>query len=110
MKIKKDDKIQVIRGKDKGRQAQVKKTFPKKDKILVAGINLVKKHIKATRDKPGGIVDKEVPLHISKVALVCPSCKKTTRVSYTFDKTSTKKVRICQKCKSLIDKKVKKNK
>lgn len=107
MKIKKDDHVQVLIGKDKGRQGQVLKVYPQKNKILIKGINMFKKHLKPTQGKPGGIISREVPLYVSKVALVCPSCKKVVRVSYLIDPKTKKKSRICQKCKSLLDKKVK---
>ena len=104
MKIKRDDKVQVLIGKDKGRQGQVIKVFPKKNKLLVKDINVFKKHVKPSQGKPGGIISREVPLYISKVALVCPSCKKAVRVSYQIDEKTNKKSRICQKCKKPIDK------
>ena len=105
MKIIKSDKVKILIGKDKGRVGEVVRTFPKKNQIVVKGINLFKKHIKATKDQKGGIVEKERPLLVSKVALVCPSCQKTTRVGYQVDK-SGQKYRVCKKCQSLLNSKV----
>jgi len=101
MKIIKGDKVKVLIGKDKGRSGQVIVCLPKKNKVVVKGLNMFKKHIKASQNQAGGIVEREVPLHLSKVALVCPNCKKTTRVGYQIDK-SGQKYRICKKCHSII--------
>ncbi len=107
MKLKKNDTVKVMLGKDKGRTSQIVTIFPKKDKALVKGVNMFKKHIKASQGKPGGIIDREVPLHVCKLALVCPSCKKTTKVSYSKDEKTGKKIRACRKCGQPIDKAVK---
>lgn len=105
MKIRKNDTVKVTRGKDKGKTGKVEKVFPKKNKVTVAGVNVYKKHLKPKgKDKPGGIIDIIKPLAVANVVLVCPKCKKQTRVGYQFDKTSlpagrqTKKYRICKKC------------
>jgi len=94
-------------GKDKGRTSQIVTIFPKKAKALVKGVNMFKKHIKASQGKPGGIIDREVPLHICKLALVCPSCKKTTKISFIQDEKTGKKIRTCRQCGQAIDKTVK---
>ncbi|RLC33307.1 50S ribosomal protein L24, partial [Candidatus Shapirobacteria bacterium] len=70
---------------------------------IVKSINLYKKHIKAQANQPGGIIEIEKPLHLSKLQLICPHCQKRTRVAYQTDK-SAKKFRICRKCKAIIDK------
>ncbi len=101
MKILKGDKVQVLIGKDKGRQGLVIKSFPKKSSLVVKDLNIFKKHLKPTQGKPGSILEKERPIHISKLAFVCPECKKVARVGYKFDK-SGQKYRICKKCKSII--------
>ncbi len=101
MKIRKGDKIRVISGKDKGKEGVVERVYRKSNKILVMGINLYKRHLKKSDKFPqGGIVEVPRPILISKVILVCPKCKKTTRVGYLLEKN--KKVRICKKCKSAI--------
>ncbi len=102
MKILKNDKVKVLIGKDKGREGLVVKSYPKKDRVLVKDINIFKKHVKPTQGKAGGIVEKERPLLVSKVALICPNCQKTTRVGYTIDKSGTK-YRICKKCKTILN-------
>lgn len=103
MKILKGDKIKVLIGKDKGREGEVIKTFPKKSSVIVQGLNIFKKHVKPSQGRPGSIVEKERSLHISKVILICPECKKTTRVGYKIDKSGTK-YRICKKCQAVITK------
>jgi len=102
MKIRKKDKVKIIAGKDKSREGTVEKVFPKKGKVLVSGINIYKKHAKATPGRPGGIVDVARPLAVSNLVLICPACGKPTRVGYKV--TSDKKVRICKKCREVIDK------
>ena len=102
MKIKKGDNVKVLLGKDKGRTGQVVLSEPKSQKIVVKGLNLYKKHIKATQNQAGGIVEKERALLVSKVALICPNCQKTIRVKYQIDKNGDK-YRICPKCQSLLD-------
>ena len=101
MKIKKGDKIKVITGKDKGRDGVVERVYIKGSKILITGINIYKKHIKKNEKMPqGGTVEVPRPLDVAKVILVCPKCKKTTRVGYVIEQG--KKLRVCKKCKSKI--------
>lgn len=101
MRIKKGDKIKVITGKDKGRDGIVEKIYIKNDTVLIQGVNIYKKHIKKNEKMPqGGVVEVPRPLSVSKVMLLCPLCKKSTRVSYKVEKN--KKVRVCKKCKSII--------
>lgn len=103
MKIKKGDKVKILIGKDKSRVGLVRKVITKRSSVIVEKINLVKKHVKATsKDKPGGIIEVEKPLSVSKLMIICPQCSKTTRVGYQLDK-SGKKYRICRKCQSLLD-------
>jgi len=102
MKILKGDTVKVLIGKDKGREGLVVKAMPKKDKVVVQGLNLFKKHIKPSQGKPGSIIEKERSLTVSKLAVICPSCKKAIRVAYQIDK-SGEKSRICRKCKSILN-------
>jgi large subunit ribosomal protein L24 len=102
MKILKGDNVKVLIGKDKGREGLVVKAMPKQNKVVVKGLNLFKKHIKPSQNKPGSIVEKERAITVSKVALICPDCKKTIRVAYQIDK-SGEKSRICRKCKSVLN-------
>lgn len=97
MKLKLGDTVKILIGKDKGQTGKIEKIIPKTNSVIVAGVNQYKKHLKQKdQNKPGGIIDITKPLFISKVALVCPHCKKSTRVGYQGEKT--KKVRICKKC------------
>jgi len=101
MKLKKNDKIKVVTGKDRGREGKVEKVYGNSGKILISGVNLYKRHVKKNEKMPkGGIVDLPRPIMASKVALVCPKCAKITRVKYQIN--GKKKVRICAKCESKI--------
>ena len=101
MKILKGDKVKVLIGKDKGREGEVIKSFPKKSSVVVQGLNMFKKHVKPSQNRPGSIVEKERPIYISKVILLCPECKKPTRVGYKIDKSGSK-YRICKKCQAIL--------
>lgn len=102
MKFKVADTVKVVLGKDRGKTGKIIKVLPKKNAVVVKGINLYKKHLKAQgQDRPGGIIDITRPLNVAKVALVCPKCKKQTRVAY--DGQGRQKVRICCKCRQPID-------
>ena len=103
LKLKVDDKVKVLSGKDKGRDGKIEKIFPKKGVALIPGINVYKKHVKGTPGQKGGIFDIPRPLALSKLALICTKCKKPTRVGFKMIKD--KKVRICKKCKREIDSK-----
>ena len=101
MKVRKGDKVKVIYGKDKGREGVVEKVYRKARRVLIPGINLYKKHVKKSEQFPqGGVVEIPRPLDVSKVMLICPKCKKTTRVGYKV--VDNKKFRVCKKCKSTI--------
>jgi large subunit ribosomal protein L24 len=98
LKIKKGDRVQVLTGKDRGKTGQVTRALPESGKLIVDGINVAKKHQKATKaTMQGGIIDKDMPIPVANVALVCPSCSKRTRVGYKIDGDGTK-VRVCKKC------------
>ena len=97
MKIKKDDKVVVLSGKDKGKQGKVLVAEPKAGKVIVEGVNVATKHKKPQKQgEDGGIIKVETPIYVSKVQLVCPKCGKSTRVSHKI--TGDKKVRVCKKC------------
>lgn len=102
MKLKIGDKVKVIAGKDKGSDGTIEKIFPKKGTVLVPNVNMYKKHVKggSTQGQQGGIYDIPRPLAVSKVALICPKCKKPTRVGYKV--TSKSKERMCRKCGKLL--------
>jgi large subunit ribosomal protein L24 len=98
MKIKKGDRVRVLAGKDRGKEGEVMFALPAEDKVIVEGVNVAKRHQKATRSTmQGGIIDKDMPIQASNVAVMCDSCNKPTRVGYRFDADGTK-VRICRKC------------
>jgi len=99
MKIKKGDKVKVMTGKDKGKEGKVERVYKKSGKVLVANINLYKRHVKKSDKIPqGGIIDVPRPLDVAKVMLICPKCGKLTRVGFKVEKD--KKYRICKKCNS----------
>ncbi len=101
MKLKKGDKIKVISGKDKGRDGVIDRVYSARNKILVPGVNMYKKHVKKNEKMPqGGIVDVPRLLDASKVMLVCPKCGKRTRVGYQIK--NGKKARICKTCEKVI--------
>lgn len=101
MKFRKGDEIIVTLGKDKGKKGKIEKVFPGIQEVLIPGMNLYKKHMKRRDEKnPGGIIDFPRPLSVSKISLVCPKCKKPTRIGYQVNKGE--KHRICRKCKQLI--------
>ncbi|MGQ0826064.1 MAG: 50S ribosomal protein L24 [Actinomycetota bacterium] len=97
LKLKKGDEVVVLTGKDIGKRGEVSRVIPGRSMVIVDGINLVKKHQKQTRQTmQAGIIDKEMPIHISNVALLCGACGQT-RVGYRFA-SDGRKVRICRKC------------
>lgn len=97
MKIKKDDQVLIISGKDRGRRGKVLESFPKEKKITVEGINIKKKHIRPKRaGEKGQIVQVPTPIDVSNVKLICPKCGKATRVGYKIIEKG--KYRTCKKC------------
>ena len=97
MKIRKGDNVQVLSGNDKGKTGEVLEVIPKEDKVVVKGVNVRKKHVKARKQgDESGIIPVECAIPTSKVNVVCPKCGKATRVGYNIDKD--KKVRVCKKC------------
>ncbi|GIW65075.1 MAG: 50S ribosomal protein L24 [Candidatus Parcubacteria bacterium] len=101
MKIKSGDTVLIIRGKDRGKSGKVIKVFKRTSKIVVGGLNLVKKHIRPKRQgEKGKIIEMSAPLSVSKVKLICPNCHQPTRVGYKFE--NNKKFRFCKKCQNLI--------
>ena len=97
MNIKKDDKVIVLSGKDKGKQGEVMVAEPKTGKVIVKGVNVATKHQKPQKQgQEGGIIKVETPIYASKVQLVCPKCGKATRVAHKV--ADGKKVRVCKKC------------
>jgi large subunit ribosomal protein L24 len=103
MKIKKDDTVLVIAGKDKGKKGKVRFAYPEKQQILVEGINFVKKHSRAKgAARQAGIIDLEVPIPVSNAMLLCDKCSKPSRVGYRKLEDG-RRVRICRSCHEVID-------
>jgi large subunit ribosomal protein L24 len=101
LNIKKKDKIVVLSGTDKGKHGEVLKVYPDKKSVIVAKINFVKRHTKPTQTDPGGIREKESPMSLSKVMLVCPKCNQPTRPKFDF-LSDGKKIRLCRRCNEMI--------
>ncbi len=101
MKIKKGDTVLIIKGKDRGRTGKVIKALPKENRVIVEGLNLVRKHIKPrTQGEKGKIVEIPRSIAVANVKLICPHCRKATRVGYKFEDQD--KYRYCKKCQGLI--------
>ena len=96
MKLKVGDQVKITLGKDRGKTGKIEAVLPKKNSVMVPGVNLYKKHVKKQGDKAGQMVELPRPLTLAKVALICPHCHQPTRVGYKLDKKN--KVRICKKC------------
>jgi large subunit ribosomal protein L24 len=103
MKIKKNDTVIVIAGKDRGKKGKVRRALPDKDIVIVEGLNMIKRHSRARRAaSQAGIIELEAPIHVSKVMLVCGKCGNPTRVNFRF-LADGKKARICSSCGEVID-------
>ncbi len=103
LSIRTGDKVKVIAGKDKGKEAKVLATLPHKERVLVERINMVKKATRPTQRNPkGGILEIEAPIHVSNVMLVCPSCSQPTRIGRRREDGT--RIRVCKKCGNDIDK------
>ena len=102
LKLKKGDKVIVTTGKDKGKTGEITTVFPKENKVIVGGVNMVKRHTKPSQESAGGIVSKEMPIHVSNVALVDPKTGKATRIGYKVEKDG-RKVRVAKKSGEVVD-------
>ncbi len=103
MKIKVNDNVLVITGKDRNKTGKVIRTNSKDEKVVVEKLNMRTKHIKKTQTRPGSKITFEAPMNVSNVMAICPNCKKATRVGYKKLETG-KKQRICKKCNESLDK------
>jgi len=103
MKIRKNDNVLVINGKDRGKKGKVRFAYPKKERVIVEGINFIKRHTRARRQvRQAGIIEREAPIHVSNVMLLCSKCNHPARVGYRFLEDG-RKVRICRVCNEVID-------
>ena len=103
--IRKNDNVVVTTGKDRGKRGRVLRVVPDKNRVVVEGVNMIKRHTKANpqRQIKGGLVEREAPLHASNVQLVCPECGKPTRLGRKI-LGDGRKVRVCRKCDGVLDK------
>ena len=99
MNIRREDNVLVIAGRERGKTGKVRQVLPRESRVIVEGVNIVKRHMKprSTTARQAGIIEKEAPLHISNVALLCPKCSRPTRVGHRILADGTK-VRVCKRC------------
>ncbi len=103
LKIKKNDIVKVMTGKEKGKKGKILMVFPREKKVIVERLNIVKRHTRPTQQmRQGGIIEKEGKIHISNVMIVCNKCDKTTRVSMKILENG-KKIRTCKHCGEMLD-------
>ena len=102
-KIKRDDTVQVLQGRDRGRRGEVRGVSPAQGRVIVTGVNFAKRHRRGTSPQdPGGIIEMEAPIDASNLALVCTNCDKATRVGFRVLEDG-RKVRFCKRCDEAID-------
>lgn len=101
LKIKKGDRVKVITGKNKGKVGEIIRVIPSTSKVVVSGVNLVKKHTKPTQFNEGGIIQKELPIHVSNVSMLDPKTSEITKVGFRVSKEG-KKERFAKKSKELL--------
>ena len=99
-KLRKKDKVIVLRGKYKGKISEIIEIYRATSKALVSKVNMVKRHARATQNTPGGIQEKESPISLSSIQLICPHCNKAARVGFKILKDG--KMRVCKKCGEII--------
>jgi large subunit ribosomal protein L24 len=109
MHVKSGDEVLVITGKDRGKRGKIRQALPREERVVVEGLNIIKRHTKARGPgRPGGIIEREAPLHVSNVMLICPKCGRAARTGRRFlDETDSRgrprKVRYCKVCDATID-------
>jgi len=101
MNLKKNDKVIILAGKDKGKTGEISKVIPGGNKVVVAGINMISKHVKPNKNTKGGIQKMEAPLDASNVAIVCQKCKKHMTPKVKVESNGSKN-RLCRKCEAVI--------
>jgi large subunit ribosomal protein L24 len=107
MNIKKGDTVLILTGKDKGKQGTVSRAMPQAEKVIVEGLNIVKKHVRPQQNRQGGIIDKAMPIHVSNTMLICTECGQPTRVGHERRPMGAdqkmRTVRVCKKCGKIIE-------
>jgi large subunit ribosomal protein L24 len=109
MHVKQGDEVLVIAGKEKGKRGKIKQSIPKEQRVVIEGLNIVKRHAKPRGPgRPGGIIEMEAPLNVSNVMLICPSCGRASRMGKRFleevdQKGRPRKVRYCKACDAVVD-------
>lgn len=102
-KIKRDDLVLITTGKERGKQGQVREVFARQQRVVVQGLNMVKRHQRQRSERnPPGIIEKEAPIHVSNVKLICRACEKPVRVGFRV-RSDDVKVRVCRACNQDID-------
>ena len=101
-KVRREDTVLVITGKERGKTGVVRQVLPREGRIVITGVNVVKRHMRPRADRPGGIIEREAPLHMSNVMVVCKSCSKPTRVAFRL-RDDGRKVRYCRRCTQALD-------
>jgi large subunit ribosomal protein L24 len=103
MRIRKDDTVVIIAGKDRGKRGKVRRALPAEDRVIVEGLNMIKRHSRARRaTRQAGIIELEAPISVSNVMLICSKCGKPARICFRL-LDDGKKVRICNSCQEVID-------
>lgn len=103
MKIRKDDTVLVIAGKDRGKSGKVRQSFPKQQRVVVEGVNTIKRHVKPRANvRQAGIVEREAPIHVSNVVLLCSKCNRPVRIGTQLMKDGTA-ARVCRRCGEVLD-------
>jgi large subunit ribosomal protein L24 len=109
MHVKTGDEVLVISGKEKGRRGKIKTALPKEERVVIEGLNIIKRHTRPRgMGRPGGIIESEAPLHVSNVMLICPTCGRASRTGKRFldeldHKGRPRKVRYCKACDAVIE-------
>jgi len=101
-KLRREDTVMVITGRERGKTGVVRQVMRAEGRVVVSGVNVVKRHMKPRADRPGGIIEREAPLHVSNVMVVCKSCSKPTRVAFRF-RDDGRKIRYCRRCNQSLD-------
>ncbi len=102
-RVQRDDLVEVRTGKDRGRRGQVRQVIPKQDRVIVTGVNMIKRHMRPTQmGAPAGIIEREAALHASNVSVVCPSCDRPARIGFR-ERADGAKTRVCRRCDGDID-------